>query len=142
MPRATSQAPPTPPLLTAPTTVSLSSTAAAFPTTLTAIGNVIFLNHDLDSFEESKQISSLNHEYGHIKQYKESGLGKYLIFIGLPSITYNLISSDDKTLENNYLNMPWEYDADVRAKVTRDDTAVWASTIRDLYFGLIDFLIP
>ena len=104
------------------------------------IGNMIFLNHSEDplagSSIGSNQISTLNHEHGHTQQCDELGLGKYILFVAIPSMAYNLASRDNKTLNDNYYNMPWEYDADLRGGVTRNNVASWAPTIRDFYFNL------
>ena len=104
------------------------------------IGNMIFLNHSEDplagSSIGSNQLSTLNHEHGHTQQCDELGLGKYILFVAIPSMAYNLASRDNKTLNDNYYNMPWEYDADLRGGVTRNNVASWAPTIRDFYFNL------
>jgi hypothetical protein len=36
-------------------------------------------------------------------------------------------------LENNYYNMPWEYDADMRVGVSRPQHASWAGKIAIWY---------
>ena len=61
-----------------------------------------------------------------------------ILFVAIPSMAYNLASRDNKTLNDNYYNMPWEYDADFRGGVTRNNVASWAPTIRDIYFDLIN----
>ena len=103
---------------------------------------MIFLNHDEDPSPGnpvgSSQISTLNHEYGHTLQCKELGLEKYLLSVFIPSMIYNLASRNNKTLNDNYYNMPWEYDADLRGGVTRSGTPPWATTVRDFYFDIID----
>lgn len=73
-------------------------------------------------------IDGLNHEYGHTKQSKYLGWF-YLLVIGLPSITGNLI---DRIILTNilhwpykktykwYYNLPWEKWADKLGGVIRD----------------------
>ena len=106
------------------------------------IGNMIFLNHSEDPSPGNpigySQISTLNHEFGHTQQCGDLGLGKFLAFVAIPSMVYNLASRNNQMLYDNYFNMPWEYDADLRGKVTRPETPTWAATIHDVYFDLID----
>ena len=78
----------------------------------------------------------LRHEYGHILQEREYGETKYLLIVAMPSVTYNLISRGNKAASDNYYNMPWEYDADIRGNVNRPH-AVWAQPFSVVYFGVL-----
>lgn len=87
---------------------------------------------DLDN--ECYKVNTLNHEYGHTLQEQEMGFGKYFITVFAPSSLYNLMSRVSTTLHDNYYNMPWEYDADLRGGVDRDDTAEWAGVAHAIYW--------
>ena len=63
------------------------------------------------------------------------GTAKYLSSVFVPSATYNLLSRYNIDLYNNYYNMPWEYDADMRVNVYREDHSSWANWVADLYFA-------
>lgn len=76
--------------------------------TAVSLGNFVFL----DEFN----LFTVLHEYGHQKQSKKLGF-LYLIFVGLPSITFNIYDrifhrkwSSKKRLEW-YYNLPWEKNA-------------------------------
>jgi hypothetical protein len=43
------------------------------------------------------------------------------------------MSRGSDTLQNNYYNMPWEYEADLRGGVDRDNIAEWASIAYAIY---------
>lgn len=105
------------------------------------IGNMIFLNHSEDPKDGnpigSRQTNTLNHELGHIQQYEELGFVKYMEFIAIPSMCYNLVSRCNDVIYDNYFNMPWEYDADKRVNIDRDAHSTWAESVRDIYFKLI-----
>ena len=107
-----------------------------------AIGNMIFLNHADDPLSEqpisSIHVDTLNHEYGHTRQCEEMGLVGFFFFVAIPSVFYNLKSRGDQELLDNYYNMPWEYDADLRGGVERKGTASWALSARYKYFCLWD----
>ena len=98
-------------------------------------GGIIFLNHNLDakSYDYKKQY--LNHEYGHILQEKRLGTIKYAFAVAVPSTVYNLLSRSSQTLRENYYNMPWEYDADLRGKVDRTHKQ-WAFKAYFVYFSV------
>ena len=99
-----------------------------------ALFNVIILEHGFDQDEASLTI---RHEYGHILQEREYGTIRYMLFIFLPSATYNVISRNNDILDNNYYNMPWEYDADLRGGVTnRMDYSPLAPSMREKYFDM------
>ena len=104
-----------------------------------ALFDVIWLNHDLDPNEEDPfnqdHINTLNHEYGHILQEKEFGTKKYIGVVFVPSATYNLLSRYSDSLRDNYHNMPWEYDADMRGGVNRG-YAPWAQTVSNIYWAV------
>ena len=98
-----------------------------------AWGGVIFLNRD------SRNKTTLAHEYGHILREREYGTVKYTFSVFLPSSIYNIASRYNSTLYNNYYNMPWEYDAEVNGEVNRAyNYAEWAPDIRECYFLIWD----
>ena len=105
---------------------------------LTSCGmfGIIFLNHNLDNKSLSYKTDYLNHEYGHTLQERDMGTGKYLLSVFVPSASYNLLSRSDPVLSDNYYNMPWVYDADMRGGVSREEHSSWASMGADLYFVL------
>ena len=100
-----------------------------------SIGGTIFLNHDLDDKTSAVKTNMLRHEYGHILQERKYGKTKYLLIVAVPSVTYNLISRGNEAASNNYYNMPWEYDADIRGNVNRPH-AEWAQPFSAVYFGV------
>ena len=91
---------------------------------------VIFLNRNVSSAE------TLKHEYGHFLQEQEFGCGKYISAVFIPSAAYNLLSRKNPVLNDNYYNMPWEYDADIRGGAQRDH-APWSETISTAYFEIL-----
>ena len=96
-----------------------------------AWGGVIFLNRD------SKNKTTLAHEYGHILREREHGTVKYTFSVFLPSTLYNIASRFNSTLHANYYNMPWEYDAEVNGNVNRAyNYADWAPSLWALYFEI------
>ena len=96
-----------------------------------AWGGVIFLNRD------SKNQTTLAHEYGHILREREYGTVKYTFSVFLPSTSYNIASRFNSTLRDNYYNMPWEYDAEVNGKVNRAyKYADWAPILWEIYFEI------
>ena len=96
-----------------------------------AWGGVIFLNRD------SKNKTTLAHEYGHILREREYGTVKYTFSVFLPSTLYNIASRFNSTLHDNYYNMPWEYDAEVNGDVNRAyNYADWAPSLWVLYFEI------
>lgn len=101
-----------------------------------AIGGTIFLNHNLDNYSISTKTNMLKHEYGHILQERSYGTAKYALIVAVPSVTFNFISRENQSAADNYYNMPWEYDADVRGKVNRPHTA-WAQPFSAVYFGIL-----
>lgn len=102
-----------------------------------SIGGVIFLNHDNDGETFDEQTDTLNHEYGHIKQEETLGIGKYVLGVAIPSMIHNLFSrKDDSWADQNYYNMPWEYDADVRGGVNRGGYSSWANFASKLYMAI------
>ena len=101
-----------------------------------SVAGVIFLNHSNDKFDDSYKSNLLNHEYGHILQEREFGTVKYLAAIFVPSVAYNFASRYSPSLNQNYYNMPWEYDADARGGVNREHS-VWARNISNLYNFLV-----
>jgi RHS repeat-associated protein len=101
-----------------------------------SIGGIIFLNHNRDDYSYNYRQDLLNHEYGHILQEKELGTLKYFFAIAIPSVTFNLLSDYSDFLKNNYYNMPWEYDADMRGGVSRPQHNKYADYISKLYMCL------
>ena len=93
----------------------------------------IFLNHNTDTYNFRDEV--LNHEYGHFCQEMLMSTPKYVVALFIPSSVYNLLSRNSKLLNDNYYNMPWEYDADVRGGVNRNHAA-WASFVSEMYFAL------
>lgn len=53
---------------------------------------------------------TLNHEYGHILQFENMGVGKYTVDVAIPSVTINLLARLDK-LPYDYYSYPWEAEA-------------------------------
>ena len=78
----------------------------------------------------------LKHEYGHILQEHEMGFVRYVCFVAVPSVAYNFISRNHDILHENYYNMPWEYDVDIRGGANRDYSS-WAEPLSQLYFGAL-----
>jgi len=113
-----------------------------------AFGKTIFLNRNEQPLikDENGNISKENkipydtiqHEYGHILQYQALGFAKYLSFVYIPSATYNLFARQPGVIRDNYFNMPWEYNANSRSKITTGDEAWWAKSISEWYFNLIE----
>ena len=95
-----------------------------------ALGGVIFLNR------EYKTETSLQHEYGHILQEQYLGAANYINYVFVPSALYNLFSRFNDNLHNNYYNMPWEYDADIRGQAERNHDD-WAEVLSELYFIVV-----
>lgn len=58
------------------------------------------------------------HESGHSKQSKLFG-PFFLLFIGLPSAIWNLLSRKVKWCSDHYYDTPWEHGADVLGGVIR-----------------------
>ena len=79
-----------------------------------AIMGFIFLNHSYDKYDNVTQEQLLNHEYGHILQQKELGHDKYIIAVAIPSVTFFSLQGNNDWIVENYYNLPWEYDADIR----------------------------
>lgn len=79
---------------------------------------VIFIDRAVDN-------NTVMHEYGHTKQLEQMGLLRYLIEIGIPSLTGSILSNNDQVFVNgkwiSYYSLPWEYDADKKGKVIRID---------------------
>jgi hypothetical protein len=78
---------------------------------------------------------TLKHEYGHFLQEQAYGPQKYITAVFAPSATYNLLSRRFSSLNSNYYNMPWEYNADIRGGVNRG-YASWSKIISTVYFGM------
>ena len=97
-----------------------------------SICGIIFLNHSNDNSSSASKERLLNHEYGHVLQEQEIGTPQYLAAVFVPSATYNLLSRKNPVLDQNYYNMPWEYDADVRGGVDREH-ASWAEGLSFIY---------
>lgn len=85
-----------------------------------SLGDIVIMNRD-DMFE------GLHHEYGHHIQSLILG-PLYLLIIGLPSLTFNIISTQCHTHTNGwharraliwYYNLPWEKWADKLGGVDR-----------------------
>jgi len=64
------------------------------------------------------KLTTLKHEKGHSKQSEYLGL-LYLIVIGLPSATGNLLARVSKQVHENYYKLPWEAWADILGGVKR-----------------------
>ena len=63
-------------------------------------------------------LETIRHEHGHSKQSEYLGL-LYLVIIGLPSATGNLLSRVSKKVHRNYYRLPWERWADILGGVDR-----------------------
>ena len=100
-----------------------------------AIAGTIFLNHSNDNKELTDQTNLLNHEYGHSLQEKQYGTLEYIFKVAIPSVTYFFLSDYSTALDENYHNMPWEYDADMRGGVNRGYSS-WADEASKGYFIL------
>lgn len=100
-----------------------------------AIFGVIFLNHSHDANNFANRERILNHEYGHTLQEKEIGIAHYVIGVAIPSSTFFKLAKKYELIDNNYYNLPWEYDADMRGGVVRDH-ADWANIISKFYMGI------
>ena len=91
---------------------------------------VIFLNtEDVDE-------TTVHHEYGHALQERELGTMKYMAAVFIPSAAYNLAARENPTLDTNYYDMPWEYDADARGNATRNHSP-WAGKLAEIYFAIL-----
>ena len=99
-----------------------------------AFGGIIFLNHNLDEWNDPNDIM---HEYGHIQQEQEMGTWKYIWKIAIPSVTFNIFSDSEgkNWFSKNYYNTPWEYDADNRGGATRPHSS-WVDTVSRIYWAL------
>ena len=104
-----------------------------------AIMGFIFLNHSYDKYDYVTQEQLLNHEYGHILQQKELGHDKYIIAVAIPSVTFFSLQGNNDWIVENYYNLPWEYDADIRGGVVRDH-ARWASPVSEYYMDFGEIL--
>ena len=85
---------------------------------------IIILGNDVDEADDVK------HEYGHKLQYNDLGPYRYLAVVAIPSLATYWLSEKNDWVDKNYYNMPWEYDADKRMGVSRDEhteSAEWAS---------------
>ena len=84
---------------------------------------------------------TLDHESGHLMQEREFGTLKYLGVVAVPSMICNLLARNpDSWFDENYYNMPWEYGADMRGGVVREDRASWAHIgwrVYEAYVGLL-----
>ena len=90
-----------------------------------ALGGVILLNSN------GVDRNTLKHEYGHILQEDDLGIVGYIQAVFIPSVVYNVGSRFNKLMNDNYYNMPWEYDADIRGGAIRNhaDWAEWAASL-------------
>ena len=89
---------------------------------------VIYFRHeDINSFsfggiflnEESRgSINTLNHEYGHTRQFKRMGIRTYTKEVAIPSLLLNVLDDKNK-LTYDYYSYPWEAEADSLGGVTR-----------------------
>ena len=62
---------------------------------------------------------TLNHEYGHILQFRDTNVFNYLGNVAIPSITINLLQRKGK-LPYDYHSYPWEAEADQLGGVSRN----------------------
>ena len=79
---------------------------------------------------------TLDHEHGHYLDYKCLGFFRYFIGIGLPS----LINASRKPVNrriDGYYNQPWEYHADERTGIARDEHTNEASDLSGLYYNYL-----
>ena len=96
----------------------------------------IFLGDNVGSRPDS--ISTVQHEYGHTKQFEKMGMVDYLTDVAVPSVAANLLDRA-KLLPYDYYNSPWEYEADKQGGVQRVDKAgisvyeSWAESANDIY---------
>lgn len=91
-----------------------------------SLGQYIILDDIYVSFKlaEKRKMITIKHEYGHTRQSLILG-PLYLLLIGIPSITGNLIDRamgkrDLVTREKWYYGLPWEKWADKLGNVTKD----------------------
>lgn len=92
------------------------------------LGGVSLGNYVLLGTWHSSRLDTVNHEYGHTRQSLYLG-PLYLILIGLPSITWNIIDriltrtvkswTYSKSYKIYYYYMPWERWADILGNVER-----------------------
>ena len=59
---------------------------------------------------EQQNADTLNHEYGHIVQLQNKGMGKYITDVVIPSVTINLLDRKGK-LPYDYYSYPCEAEA-------------------------------
>jgi hypothetical protein len=55
--------------------------------------------------------------------------------VAIPSIAANLLGREFDVINENYFNLPWEYEADVRGHVNREH-AWWAPIVYVIYSAL------
>lgn len=68
------------------------------------------------------------------------GFGKYFITVFAPSSIYNLMSRESTTLHDNYFNMPWEYNADLRGGVDRGERDIWVEVVNIMYWLTVEVI--
>ena len=87
--------------------------------------------------EDQQNINTLNHEYGHVLQMKDKGLGAFIIDVAVPSITINILDRKGK-LNYDYYGAPWEAEADALGGVNRtSDNTPWPADAYNSYWDLI-----
>jgi len=89
-------------------------------------GPIMFLGNGVDADERSKRL--VRHEHGHFLEYQQLGLLKYIVGIGIPSLTNNL----KKT--RPYYNQPWEVNADMLVGIHRPEHTEECTQLGKLYF--------
>ena len=83
--------------------------------------------------------TTLNHEYGHYKQFENVGFGNYFTDIAIPSVTANILHRVGK-LQYDYYTSPWESEADMLGGINnraRIHPTSWEDGGYNSYFDLI-----
>ena len=87
--------------------------------------------------EDQQNVNTLNHEYGHVLQMKDKGLGAFIIDVAVPSITINILDRQGK-LDYDYYGAPWEAEADALGGVNRTSgNTPWPADAYDSYWDLL-----
>ena len=83
--------------------------------------------------------NTLNHEYGHIVQMRSIGLADYTFLVAIPSLIGAGIAKQNKTVYDNYFNLPWERSADYYGNVNRGYSK-YAGPLASYYWHQVELI--
>jgi len=89
-------------------------------------GPIMLLGNGVNADDRGRRL--VRHEYGHFLEYQQLGFLKYLVGIGIPSLTNNLRKT------RPYFNQPWEINADMLAGINRPEHTAEDIELGKLYF--------